>query len=183
MNVSTLLADPRQVRLEGMTITEKTITLIVTTIQPRASCPRCHQSSTRRHSRYVRTVAVLPWLGVTVRLQLHTRRFFCQQPECSQQIFCERVPTVVAPSARRTRRLARALGLVGFALGGEAGARLARALSMGTSPDTLLRCIRPSLELPPAVAPQLHRRGFPRSRLRRCPCPTSPPSSCFPLRT
>src|SRR2546429_2232290 len=119
MTVSPLLADPRRVRLQGMTLSEKTITLIVTTMQPRASCPLCHHPSARRHSRYVRTVADLPWLGLTVRWQLHTRRFFCRQPECSQRIFCERVPSVVAPSARRTWRLAQALCLVGFALGGE----------------------------------------------------------------
>jgi len=83
MTVSPLLADPRWVRLECMTTNEQTITLIVTTIQPRASCPRCQQFSTRVHSRYVRTVADLPWLGITVRLQLHTRRFFCQQSDCS----------------------------------------------------------------------------------------------------
>ena len=142
MTDSPLVVDPRQVCLDGITLGEKSIILIMHTRQPRANCPRCHQPSTRKHSRYVRTVTDLPWLGVTVRLQLQTRRFFCQQPGCTQQIFCERVPTVVAPSARRTQRLAYALCRVGFALGGEAGARLARALSMPSSPDTLLREIR-----------------------------------------
>jgi len=99
-------------------------------------------------------MADLPWLGVTVRVQLQTRRFFCQQPGCPQQIFCERVPTVVAPSARRTRRLTQALCQVGFALGGEAGARLAHALSMPSSPDTLLREIRRTA-LPPPVPPRV----------------------------
>ena len=125
MNASTLLADLRQLRLQCINASEQTITLIVTTIQPRASCPRCHQSSTRIHSRYARTVADLPWLGIAVRLELHTRRFFCRHPVCAQQIFCERLPAVVAPYARRTLRLAHALQALGFALGGEAGARLA----------------------------------------------------------
>jgi transposase len=149
MNTSTLLADPHQLRLQCINASEKTITVIVTTIQPRASCPRCHQSSTRIHSRYARTVADLPWLGVAVRLELHTRRFFCRQPACPQQIFCERLPAVVAPYARRTQRLARALQVLGFALGGEAGVRLARAFSMSTSADTLLRGIRRAALSPP----------------------------------
>jgi transposase len=38
--------------------------------------------------------------------------------------------------------LAQALQVLGFALGGEAGARVSQALTMGTSADTLLRCIR-----------------------------------------
>src|SRR5215831_7755461 len=149
MNVSTLLANPRHLRLQGITTSEKTLTLIVTTIQPRARCPRCHQASTRVHSRYVRTVADLPWLGVAVRLELHTRRFFCRQPTCPQQIFCERLPAVVAPYARRTQRLAHALHVLGFALGGEAGARLALVFSMSTSADTLLRGIRRTALSPP----------------------------------
>ena len=123
MTASTHVADPRQLRLESMNASEQTITLIMTTIQPRACCPRCHQSSVRIHSRYARTVADLPWLGVAVRVELHTRRFFCRHPACTQQIFCERLPAVVAPYARRTLRLAHALQVLGFALGGEAGAR------------------------------------------------------------
>jgi transposase len=154
MNASTLLADPRQLGLQCINASGQTITLIVTTIQPRASCPRCHQSSTRLHSRYVRTVADLPWLGVAVRVKLHTRRFFCQHPACAQQIFCERLPAVVAPYARRTQRLANALHILGFALGGEAGARLARAFSMGTSAETLLRGIRRAV-LPPPAPPRV----------------------------
>jgi transposase len=71
MNFSPLLPDPRQVRLDGMTIGEQAIALRVTTIQPRVQCPHCHHPSTRRHSRYVRTVADLPWLGGTVRLVLY----------------------------------------------------------------------------------------------------------------
>src|SRR5262245_952508 len=149
MHAPTLLANPRQLRLQCISASEKTITLIATTIQPRASCPRCQQSSTRVHSHYVRTVADLPWLGVAVRLELHTRCFFCRQPRCQQQLFCERLPAMVAPYARRTQRLALALPVLGFALGGEAGARLALVCSMSTSADTLLRSIRRAALSPP----------------------------------
>jgi len=151
MNVLTLLADPCHLRLQCNSTSEKIITLIVTTIQPRASCPRCHQSSTRIHSRYVRTVADLPWLGAAVRLELHTRRFFCRQPACAQQIFYERLPAVVAPYARRTLRLAQVLQVLGFALGGEAGTCVAQRLSMRTSADTFLRCIRRAVLPTPAT--------------------------------
>jgi transposase len=154
MTTSTLLADPRQLRLQCMSTSEQTITLLVTTIQPRASCPRCHQSTTRIHSRYARTVADLPWLGIAVRLALQTRRFFCRHPACPQPIFCERLPAVGAPYARRTQRLVHALQVLGFALGGEAGARLARAFSLGTSADTLLRGSRRAV-LPRPGAPRV----------------------------
>jgi hypothetical protein len=68
-------------------------------------------------SRYVRCVADLPWAGWAVRLELHVRRFFCQNKECMRQIFTERVPSVVAPYARRTTRLTELFTLIGFADG------------------------------------------------------------------
>jgi transposase len=70
--------------------------------------------------------------------------------DCSQQIFCERIPAFVAPYARRTLRLNEALRLIGLAVGGEAGARLATALGMHVSPDTLIQRVRQiQLSTPP----------------------------------
>src|SRR5947207_4958293 len=81
-------------------------------------------------------------MGCAVRLKLHTRRFFCPNPECPRQIFTERLPSVVAPYARRTMRLTYVFTLIGFALGGEAGKRLVAGMGLSTSPDTLLQLIR-----------------------------------------
>jgi len=67
--------------------------------------------------------------------------------ECPQRIFCERIPTFVAPYARRTLRLNEALRLIGLAVGGEAGSRLAIALGMSVSPDTIIQRIR-QIQLP-----------------------------------
>jgi transposase len=50
--------------------------------------------------------------------------------------------------------MATALGQVGLALGGKAGARLARILHLASSPDTLLRLIR-QLPEPPPTAPRV----------------------------
>jgi hypothetical protein len=54
-------------------------------------------------------------MGCAVHLELHGRRFFCADPECVRQIFPERLPTVVAPYARRTTRLTDVFTLIGFA--------------------------------------------------------------------
>ncbi|HKA52579.1 MAG TPA: ISL3 family transposase [Candidatus Binatia bacterium] len=125
-----------------MMCTTQAITLVVTTTHPSAACPSCHCSSTRVHSRYRRTLADLPWSGVAVWIVLVTRRFACRNPACRQRLFGERLPTVVGHYARRTARLYAALQRMGFALGGQAGARLARHLSMPVSGATLLRYIR-----------------------------------------
>jgi transposase len=130
------------------------ITIVVRTCRSTAACPDCSHSSQRVHSRYIRTIADLPWQGVRVRFRLHTRRFFCDQPSCPRQTFSERLPDTVAPYARRTLRLNEALRTIGFALGGEAGSRLAERLSLTTSPATLLRRVRQNV-LPLIATPRV----------------------------
>ena len=121
------------------------ITLVVKTAAKQVTCPRCQRSSSRVHSRYIWRVADLPWHGVAVKLEVHMRRFRCDNSLCLRRIFCERLPSVVAHYARKTVRLNAALELIGFAVGGEAGARLARELGLTVSPDTLLRRLRQTL--------------------------------------
>jgi transposase len=87
-------------------------------------------------------------------LEIQARRLYCRYSHCSQQIFCERIPAFVAPYARRTLRLNEALQLIGLAAGGEGGARLAAALGMSVSPDTLIQRIRQT-QLPSPPAPKV----------------------------
>jgi hypothetical protein len=142
MYLFTLLADPRTIRLEKIAPANHSITLVVVTVQPGSCCPSCHHISKRIHSRYQRQITDLPCQGIPVRLMLYARRFRCQNSLCTRRIFCERLPRVVATYARQTIRVITALELIGFAIGGEAGARLARELGLKISPDTLLRRLR-----------------------------------------
>jgi transposase len=137
----TLLPDPTCLHLTLLDASEATITAVVTTTSDEAECPLCHGRSARIHSRYVRQVADLPWMGCAVRLEVHVRRFFCLNQECARQIFTERLPSVVVPYARHTTRLGDLFTLIGFALGGEAGKRLVAGMGLSASPDTLLRLI------------------------------------------
>jgi transposase len=130
------------------------ITLHVTSIQACVPCPLCHVRTSRVHSRYTRTLADLPWGAYVVRVQLRVRKFFCDHPACPREIFTERLPTVAAPWARRTLRLAQLLLAYGLALGGEAGARLVARLGLRTSPDTLLRLVQ-AAPAPTAPAPEV----------------------------
>ncbi len=136
-----ILPDPTCLHLTHLQASPGLITTRVTTTSSEAICPMCSSASTHVHSRYVRLIADLPWMGWAVRLELHTRRFFCLNLACSRQIFTERLPKVVEPYARRTKRLEAVLTLIGFALGGEAGKRLIEGMGLDLSPDTLLRLI------------------------------------------
>ena len=128
-------------RLENIAIDAAGVSLSVASTRPSAACPICACESGRLHSHYERTVSDLPWGGRSVRLSLKIRRFRCPAPSCPRRIFAERLPSVVEPYARKTARLEEILLLVGFALGGEAGARLADRLGMRASPSTLLRSL------------------------------------------
>ena len=77
-----------------------------------------------------------------MKLLLNVRRFRCPQTGCPRRVFTERLPDLVVPYARKTTRLREILEVVGFALGGNAGARLIARLGMRASPTTLLRYIR-----------------------------------------
>ncbi len=142
----TILPDHASLHLVRLEADEQFILAVVATTASEALCPLCQCRSESVHSRYVRLVADLPWAGWAVRLELHVRRFFCRNKACVRQIFTERLPGVVAPSARCTIRLRDLFTLIGFALGGEAGKRLVDGMGLETSPDALLRLVRKQQE-------------------------------------
>lgn len=111
-------------------------------------CPSCGELSRRRHSRYERRPLDLPWRGRTVRLRVHTRRWFCDAPGCSQKIFAERFDGALAMSARRTDSATELLRTFALQAGGEGGARLAQKAGVPASPDTLLRLLHGMLDVP-----------------------------------
>jgi transposase len=165
-----LLPDPRCLELDHAVAEKDSVTMVVTTKLATAQCPKCDQPSPRVHSRYRRTLADLPWQGIRVRLRLQSRKFFCPNGDCPQTIFTERLPSVVEPYARRTLRLDEALSQLGCALGGEAGARVARKLAVSASPDQLLRCVRRTpgrkADVPRVLG--VDDWGATRSRIRSC---------------
>jgi transposase len=128
------------------------ITIHVESTLPGSSCPRCGNNASRVHSRYLRTLADQPIHGHRVVLRVTARRFFCDQPQCSRAVFCERFSELTTAHARTTGPLTGSHQAIGFALGGEAGSRLAEQLALPTSPDTLLRRVKaaPDGPLPPA---------------------------------
>jgi len=148
-----LLPDATTLRLEACEVDDPTaqITLRVQSTQPRAPCPLCATPARRIHSDYGRTLADLPWAQYRVCLQLRVRKWFCRNRACQRRIFTERLPTVAAPWARRTLRLAQRLVALGMALGGKAGVRLGHAWDLAVSRNTLLRGLRrqPAPSFPP----------------------------------
>jgi transposase len=133
---------PEELHVEEISFDGDLVTIYASTANLAAECPLCEQPSHRIHGCYVRTLADLPWCGKPVRLRVRVKKFFCNEPSCERKIFAERLEEVARPFARGTGRQKEALEWIAFALGGEAGARLARELGLLVSPDTLLNRIR-----------------------------------------
>jgi hypothetical protein len=142
MRIVTLFPPLAGLRVHEIDISDGHLTLTVAARSHTASCPRCRHRSRRIHSHYWRPPSALPINGVSVTLHLLVRRFCCINPRCPRRTFGERFPALIAPFARRARKLDDWLTHVAFALGGEAGARLLRHLGVTICGDTLLAQIR-----------------------------------------
>jgi transposase len=148
-HVQALLPDPVALKLRLVQQEDQGGVLIVAAAKGlAASCPECKYPSRSVHSRYYRALKDLPWQGSTVRLRLEVRRFRCAFQECTRITFAEDLPLVARRYGRQTTRLSETLRMIGYVLGGEAGARLSRRLEMPTSPDTVLRRIKNGPPLP-----------------------------------
>ncbi|MFO1351760.1 MAG: ISL3 family transposase, partial [Gammaproteobacteria bacterium] len=132
--------------------------------QTDATCPHCGAVGARLHSGYERQLQDVPWCGIGIVVQLRVRRFYCDNAACGRRTFSERLSGFAEAYQRRTARLQATLQRFGFALGGEAGARLAERLGMAVSADTLLRAIR---RFVPPVAGALSAIGIDDGAYRR----------------
>src|SRR2546428_1275977 len=151
-----LLPDATLLHIEACEVddTAAQVTLPVQSTQPSGPCPLCATPARRIHSDSGRTLADLPWAQYRVSLQLRVRKWLCRNRSCPRRIFTERLPTVAAPWARRTLRLAQRLIALGVALGGKAGVRLGHAWDVRVRRNTLLRLLRRQPE-PEAPTPRV----------------------------
>jgi transposase len=113
-----------------------------------AHCPLCGARSTRRHSRYWRTLRDLPVQGNPITLRLRVGRWRCRNRACERRIFTERAPETAAPHHQRTRRMDLVVQLIGHSLGGRPAEKLMCRLGMAVSDDTILRHLKTTA--PPA---------------------------------
>ncbi len=129
-------------RVHQLMVSSDELTLVMASSRSEACCPLCGEESSRVHSRYTRTLQDLPWGVLRVQLRVQVHRFFCQHATCARQIFTEPLPELTERYARRTKRLCEALLSIGWALGGEAGARQCAAHAMPICGATLLSLLR-----------------------------------------
>lgn len=135
------LPDQQHLDVDEITSCAGMITISVSAARTSAFCPTCGVRSVHVHSRYYRLLRDLPCQGSAVRIRLRARRYYCRAEHCDRRVFTERFPTIARTYGRQTVRFRDALAAVGYALGGEAGCRLAAQLGFPVSADTILRII------------------------------------------
>jgi zinc-finger of transposase IS204/IS1001/IS1096/IS1165 len=125
----------------GVERRERAWTVTVDSRQP-TFCPGCGAQSKSRHSTYWRTLWDLSAQGAPVVVNARLGRWRCRNQLCDRRIFTERVPSLAAPFARRTARLAGIVRLLGHGAGGRPSERLMRRLGMPVSDTTILAGLR-----------------------------------------
>jgi transposase len=118
-----------------------------------ARCPACGTQSSRRHGWYVRHLQDLPAQGAAVKLMLRVIRWRCLNPSCAQKTFGHRLPQIVAPYGRRTRRVVDLARLLAHTAGGRPAGRLMTRLRVPQSKDTLLRSLKRGVNKQAPAAP------------------------------
>jgi transposase len=138
-----LLALDSRVRLIETRAQDEQLTCLLVMTNLAARCPKCQHVSRRVHSYYTRHLADIP-VGIhSLHLELRVRKFFCAVSCCSQRIFAERLGAFAQSYARCTQRLTQELTGLACELGGEASARMAQQLHLGSRcPSTMLNLIR-----------------------------------------
>jgi transposase len=140
--------------IEQVTLAGETVILRAFGTTPEGRCPACGTASRTVHARYVRRPRDVPWRGRAVRLVLIVRRFRCVAARCSRRTFAEDFTPRLPRHARRTSDATELLVQLACPVSGEVGARIARAVGLPCSPDTLLRLVGRSAP-PAAPTPQV----------------------------
>ena len=80
--------------------------------------------------------------GTIVTVKLRVSRWRCLNGSCERRTFADRLPGIVPPHARRTRRTAELVRIFGHVAGGRPRERLMKRLGIDVSDDTILRQLK-----------------------------------------
>jgi len=85
-------------------IKDTQIVFEITSIKKSCTCPFCGMTSSRVHSTYKREIQDLPLHNKQTILRVHTRKMFCENPDCQATTFAER-HQFAAKNGKKTDRL------------------------------------------------------------------------------
>jgi hypothetical protein len=146
MESSPFLPLPEGMIIGQVEITAAQLTVEVISTQPCARCAGCGNLSDHVHWKSQRTVRDVPCGGRNIVLRLCVRKFACWTATCPRKVKASRLPDLVRPWARVSKRLLEELKAIGLAA--EVSERLAPRLGMKVKAPTLLSASRVPFLLP-----------------------------------
>ncbi|SDT83372.1 Transposase [Streptomyces sp. TLI_053] len=126
------------VELERVTAGSDLVLVEAAACGPAVRCPDCGIRGRRVHSTYWRTMAERPLAGRKLLIRLRVRRYFCDRVRCGRRTFVEQVRGLSERHLRSSSGPKEWLRAVAVELGGRAGERLCRKLSVGVGRTRLL---------------------------------------------
>ncbi|WP_100330115.1 transposase family protein [Bacillus xiapuensis] len=147
------LTPEKQLQAHLLLKKEKETILLLQMTTNHAYCPSCGTKSLHLHSRYTRFLYDLPFGSQHTAIHFVSRKWFCDENDCTQRIFTERFPWL-KPYARRTERLQQLLRTLAFSMICLQAEKLAISFLPKMSHDTFLRLIRATptpVSIPSAV--------------------------------
>ena len=113
MRTKTTWSPGPEIKVLGVALTDDD-SWVVSAIGPAYGiCPECGQRTRNRHGWSDRSLQDLPVQGRAVTVKLRLSRWLCAERKCKRQTFTDRLATIATPYARRTRRVAEIVGLLG----------------------------------------------------------------------
>ena len=106
-----------------------------------ASCPYCGCTSNLVHSKYIRTINDLPIQNNQVKLLVITRKFFCQNLECTHKTFSENL-SFVGSKAVKTNRLIECIKNIALRDNSMDAVRTLKETGINVSSNTVLRIVK-----------------------------------------
>lgn len=129
------------------------VTIYASIKAKRGKCPVCEKHSNKIHDHYTRTISDLPVFQNKTTIFLKTRKFKCQNPQCSRKVFSEQTPYILRYS-RRTERVSKLLDSLSIELTGKLGSMLSGQLLISVSRSTITR-IAHKQQLPQIAQPKV----------------------------
>ncbi len=126
----------------GIHIEEGQIQIKLESLSNQANCPICKMESERIHSAYTRHPSDLAWAEYPVRLEIITKRYFCQNTDCPKRTFAERFPDYLAWYARQTDRVIQKQQRIGINVCAKIAEKLLRMEQIRISDTSINRLIR-----------------------------------------
>lgn len=115
---------------------EDKVIIKVHSSNPYVTCPYCNTVSSRIHSTYQREIQDIPIQDKQTILLVHTRKMFCDNPECTYKTFSERFEFVDL-NGKKTKRLIKRILMTSAKLSSVSATALLKADSIQTSKSSI----------------------------------------------